>query len=159
MASSMASWCCRAPARSPSSHSVAARFGNAGAPPGVWNPVFRRRDSNEIDLPGMIDAQLTLEYGAPPDASVEPWVVAPVAPWKRVGRALARTDISARQFGAEIGGAGYANSGSDYGATFATSYGHVSTALKWYFGGALPGASTTAKAWATAALAGTAPKG
>ena len=132
---------------------------NAGAPSGVYGPVFQLGTSTEIDIPGMVDAQLALQYGVPADASVDPWVVDPVAPWTRVGRALARTDITARQFGGEIGSAGYANSGSDYGATFAASYGHVSTALKWVLGGALVGASETAKAWATAALANAAPKG
>jgi hypothetical protein len=132
---------------------------NAGAPSGVWNPVFRVPRSDKINIAAMIDAQLALQYGVPADASAEPWAVDSVAPWKRVGRALARADITARQFGGEIGGAGYANSGSDYGATFAASYGHVSTALTWYLGGALAGASATAKAWATAALATAAPKG
>jgi hypothetical protein len=138
---------------------VAGKRDNAGAPSGVWGPVFQIPRSDRINIAAMIDAQLALQYGVPPDASVEPWVVDPLAPWPRVGRAIARTDITARQFGAVIGGAGYSNSGSDYGATFATSYGHVSTALKWFLGGALSGASATAKAWAAAALANAAPKG
>ncbi len=133
--------------------------GNAGNPSGVFNPVFLNRITGQINIPAMINAQLDLQYGAPQDANVQPWVVESIAPWKPVGRALARNDITARQFGAAIGGAGYANGGGDYGTTFAASYTHVSGALKWFLGGSLSGASQTAKTWAAAALATAAPQG
>jgi hypothetical protein len=130
--------------------------GNGSNPSGVYNPAFLT-GSNEVNIPAMINAQLDLQYGAPANASVTPWVVDPVAPWKPVGVALARRDITARQFGVEIGRSGYASgSGTDYGTAMANAYGHVSTALNWFLGGALPSA---AKEWATSALAQMAPKG
>jgi hypothetical protein len=133
------------------------KTGGANPHSGVFNPSFKDATSGKIDVAGMLTAQLDLVYGAPKDASAQPWVVEDVAPFKSVGRALARTDISAQQFGAVIAAAGYAAQGSDsqaaYAGTFAGAYANVRKVLKWFLGGDLAGASESTKKWATDTLA------
>ena len=128
------------PVRSTGDRDNRMKTGGPNPHSGVFNPSLPGRDQREHRRRRRWSTRSSTSfYGAPKDASAQPWVVEDVAPFKSVGRALARTDISARQFGQVIAGAGYAAQGSDsqaaYAGTFAGAYGNVRKVLKWFLGG------------------------
>jgi hypothetical protein len=127
----------------------------------VDNPIFKttKGGKDDFDVPGMLDAQFDLVYGAPKDAGNPSWAPDPNALFTSIGRALTRSDATASSLGTVIGGA-YAGVGTPEGAAYSTrlagNYDHVMRALKWFVGTLPAIASAGTQTWASTTLRGVA---
>lgn len=122
-------------------------------PSGVKNPAFR--DNNEmVALTKMVELQLDLVYGAP-FGTKTPSSEA-IAPFKSLGRAIARNNISCYEFGRTIGEA-YAGRGTPEGKKypdkFLGCYRQVYGVIRCFFTDLPAGVSETTKTWARDTLA------
>jgi hypothetical protein len=117
---------------------------------GVKNPAFL--DKNENDALGkMVELQLDLVYGVPSPSSEG------VAPFKSVGQAIARNNITPLELGSKIGESGYAGKNTkeakEYAGKFVGCHAQVSGVLRRFFTAISDNVSDRAKTWARDALA------